>query len=165
MIQLPQSQIDRLTTDRDDIEDILPLSPMQAGMLFHTLLEPDSGMYITQMVFKIDGKFNIDILRSAWNKLFDQIDLFRASFHWKGLTHPVQLIRKKVEMPWRQLDWTDYDQQDFFCLARRRARTGIFMEFRTTNAANDGAHRREDKLFCMDPPSYFIRWVEYSFNS
>ena len=31
------------------IEAIYPLSPMQQGMLFHTIYEPQSGVYLQQL--------------------------------------------------------------------------------------------------------------------
>ena len=38
-----------------NIEDIYPLSPMQQGMLFHSLYEPQSGVYLEQMVCTLAG--------------------------------------------------------------------------------------------------------------
>ena len=36
------------TAKRNAVEDIYPLSPMQQGLLFHTLLAPAAGAYVPQ---------------------------------------------------------------------------------------------------------------------
>ena len=48
-----------------NIEDIYPLSPMQEGLLFHTLLEPGSGMYLMQDRYGWDGPLDLAAFRAA----------------------------------------------------------------------------------------------------
>ncbi|WP_428997973.1 condensation domain-containing protein, partial [Pseudomonas aeruginosa] len=50
---LRQEQLDRLPLAR--IEDIYPLSPMQHGMLFHSLYEQASGDYLNQLRVDVHG--------------------------------------------------------------------------------------------------------------
>ncbi len=45
LARIKQSQLDQLVGTNRQVEDIYPLSPMQQGMLFHTLYAPESGMY------------------------------------------------------------------------------------------------------------------------
>ena len=49
-----------------DIEDIYPLSPMQKGMLFHTLLTPDTGIYFEQHCWGVRGE--IDATLTRWRQ-------------------------------------------------------------------------------------------------
>lgn len=42
-----------------NVEDVYSLSPMQQGMLFHSLYAPDDGVYIEQMSFNINGTLNV----------------------------------------------------------------------------------------------------------
>lgn len=43
-------------TKANSIQDIYPLSYMQEGMLFHSLLQKDSQAYVEQASFTIEGK-------------------------------------------------------------------------------------------------------------
>ena len=38
-----------------EIEGAFSLSPTQAGMLFHSLFAPDAGLYLEQIILRIDG--------------------------------------------------------------------------------------------------------------
>ncbi|NQD95756.1 non-ribosomal peptide synthetase, partial [Pseudomonas sp. CrR25] len=48
------------------IDDLLPLSPMQEGMLLHTLLRPNSGIYLMQQRYRWDGDLDRSALEYAW---------------------------------------------------------------------------------------------------
>lgn len=45
--------------DKKNVEDLYPLSPMQQGMLSHSLYDPASGAYIEQMVCTLHGDLDI----------------------------------------------------------------------------------------------------------
>ncbi|MFP3334526.1 hypothetical protein SB761_27930, partial [Pseudomonas sp. SIMBA_064] len=46
---LTQAQLDSLPLAAGQIADVYPLSPMQQGMLFHTLYDQQAGNYINQL--------------------------------------------------------------------------------------------------------------------
>ena len=46
---LDQAAVDRLVGDGRSVEDIYPLTPMQAGMVFHGLSQRDQGVYFEQV--------------------------------------------------------------------------------------------------------------------
>ena len=48
------------------VEDVYPLTPMQEGMLFHTLYAPGSGVYVEQSSFMLDGPLDVEALERAW---------------------------------------------------------------------------------------------------
>ena len=48
----------------ENVEDIYALSPMQQGMLFHSLYAPRSGAYVEQAVYAIQGKVDESALRA-----------------------------------------------------------------------------------------------------
>jgi amino acid adenylation domain-containing protein len=91
-----------------NIERLYPLSPMQQGMLFHSLLEAGSGVYVTQLVFTLVD-VNAAALRTAWEQVLRDHDVLRTSFAWQTQDNPLQVVRRDVELPWQELDWRDVD--------------------------------------------------------
>ncbi len=85
------------------IEDIVPLSPMQQGMLFHAL-DTGSELYVNQLDVVIDG---LDAPRfiAAWDEVSGRHDSLRGSFVWQGFTDAMQVIHHAVTLPVEQLDW------------------------------------------------------------
>ena len=82
-----------------------PLTPMQRGMLFHTLLAPESGGYIEQMVAELEEDLRIDLFREIWQQAIDRHPVLRAQFRWEGVTEPVQEIAQEAALPWKVEDW------------------------------------------------------------
>lgn len=104
-----------LRGDWAEIEDCYPLSPMQEGMLFHTLLNPGSGIYLMQQCYAWDGRLNRDAFGRAWQCVIDRHPMLRTSFMWKDLPAPLQLVHRlvKAEDVIQDLDWSEMgdDQQ------------------------------------------------------
>ncbi|MCP4397917.1 MAG: amino acid adenylation domain-containing protein [bacterium] len=96
-----------------NVEDIYPLSPMQQGMLFHTLYAPDSGMYFQQTSFTLEGQLQDSALENAWQQLLERHTPLRSAFFWEGLNEAVQVVRQQVTLPFLRHDWRDCsgDQQ------------------------------------------------------
>lgn len=107
LADLEQAKLDWLVGRDREIEDIYPLSPVQEGMLFYTLLAPDSGAYVTQILYELEG-LNIVAMRRAWQRVLDRHPILRTAFMWKGLDHPRQIVRRHVDVPFSQEDWRGY---------------------------------------------------------
>ncbi|HEX8352018.1 MAG TPA: condensation domain-containing protein, partial [Pyrinomonadaceae bacterium] len=89
----------------DVIEDIYPLSPMQQGMLFHSVYAAGSGVYFEQMSCELRGELNLSAFGRAWQGVVDRHAVLRSSFVWEELDEPVQVVERRVEMPVAVLDW------------------------------------------------------------
>ncbi|MBR8841224.1 MAG: non-ribosomal peptide synthetase, partial [Stigonema ocellatum SAG 48.90 = DSM 106950] len=87
------------------IESIYPLSPMQQGMLFHSVYAPNSGVYFEQMTLSLKGNINVAAFESAWQKVVDRYSIFRTFFVWENRKNPLQVVLKQVDLPWNNLDW------------------------------------------------------------
>jgi amino acid adenylation domain-containing protein len=83
----------------DNIEDAYPLSPVQRGMLFHSLERPEDQMYFFQVVLKISGDVDLDSFQQAWQKLIDRHAILRTAFVWKNLAQPLQVVQRRVTLP------------------------------------------------------------------
>jgi amino acid adenylation domain-containing protein len=77
------------------IKDIYPLSPMQEGMLFHTLVEEDPSAYFVQTSYRLKGKLDLLLVEKSLNKLFKRHDALRTVFIYEDLDRPLQVVLKE----------------------------------------------------------------------
>ena len=64
-------------------------------------------MYVEQWSCSLQGKLNLPALKSAWQQVIERHSVLRTAFYWENLDEPVQVVRKKVELPWQQYDWRE----------------------------------------------------------
>src|SRR4051812_7324365 len=83
-----------------------PLSPMQQGMMFHSLYEPQSGVNIQQVIGTLHHNLDAEKFRWAWSQVVQRHDELRTRFKWEGSKEPVQEVVSKVELPFAQQDWS-----------------------------------------------------------
>src|SRR5687767_9442880 len=91
----------------DQIEDIYELSPLQQGMLFHTLFDPQSGVYTIQNTFPMQGELDSALFERAWNMVVERHPVLRTSFHWEGLDKPVQVVRQHAALAIAYESWQE----------------------------------------------------------
>src|SRR5215213_7652389 len=89
----------------ENVEDIYPLSPMQQGMLFHSIYSPDSGAYFEQSLFTIKGDLNVFAFEQSWQRVMERHSILRTSFLWEDLASPVQVVHRRVELAVIKHDW------------------------------------------------------------
>jgi hypothetical protein len=82
----------------DHTESAYPLVPMQAGMLFNSLLDPGAGVEIEQLVFRLPESVDADALAAAWREVTQRHDILRTSFRWEGVQVPSQVVDAQVEL-------------------------------------------------------------------
>ncbi|MEZ5672042.1 MAG: condensation domain-containing protein [Thiotrichaceae bacterium] len=81
--------------NKENLKDIYPLSPMQAGMLFHALLDANSDAYFEQITFHIHGQFNVSLCEKSWQILIQRHDILRTVFSYKKVEQPLQIVLKQ----------------------------------------------------------------------
>ena len=74
--------------DRKKIEDIFALTPMQEGMLFHYLKDPENNYYFEQLCLDITGEIDVDIFTRSWNFVVRTNEMLRAVFRWEKIENP-----------------------------------------------------------------------------
>ena len=107
MAELDQDAVDRLAGSDRQIEEVYPLTPIQLGMLLHSLQEPLSEVYVEQVSCSFRGGIDLGALTTAWNEVVRRHSILRTSFVWEGISEPLQVVRKEVELPLNHLDWSD----------------------------------------------------------
>jgi len=91
--------------DPQQIEDIYPLTPMQRGMLFHSLYAPRSAVYFQQEGFRLQGRLERAAFVRAWELVLARHSILRTAIVWEGLDEPVQVVFRQVPLPLEQHDW------------------------------------------------------------
>ncbi|WP_032619844.1 non-ribosomal peptide synthetase, partial [Pseudomonas syringae] len=104
---LDQAQLDALPVLPSHIEDVYPLTPMQEGMLLHTLLEPGTGLYYMQDRYRIDSALDPQRFAQAWQAVIARHEALRASFCWNIGETMLQVIHKPGSTPIDYLDWRE----------------------------------------------------------
>ena len=104
------SQLKGLIVSPRDLDDIYPLSPMQQGILFHTLCAPEARLYFEQLSFVIRGALNVDAFRNAWHEVAERHAALRTCFRWEGLDEPIQIVWRRARIPFEFHDWTHQKQ-------------------------------------------------------
>ena len=99
-------------TNRQNVEDIYPLSPMQQGMLFHSLYAPDSGVYFEQISCNLTGNLHVPTFEQAWQKIVEKHSIFRTAFIWESLNQPVQVVYRQVNVSVETYDWQELSAQE-----------------------------------------------------
>ncbi|MDJ0728709.1 MAG: amino acid adenylation domain-containing protein [Crocosphaera sp.] len=94
----------------NNIEDLYALSPMQEGMLFHTLYSPESEAYFEQLVCQLKGQLNISLFQKAWQTIVARHPVLRSSFHWEEIEKPLQMVSQQVELSWMIHDWQHWPE-------------------------------------------------------
>jgi amino acid adenylation domain-containing protein/non-ribosomal peptide synthase protein (TIGR01720 family) len=105
LARLKQTQLDELLQTRKDVADLYHLSPMQQGMLFHSLYTPNTDVYLGQFSCALQGDLDADALGVAWQQTVNRHEVLRASFIWENLDEPLQLIHESASVPLEQYDW------------------------------------------------------------
>jgi amino acid adenylation domain-containing protein len=106
---LSQSEREALLGNRQGVEDLYPLSPMQEGLLFHAL---DSQAYLVQTAERLEGALDTSLFRQAWAEVVSRHAILRTAFMWEGLRRPLQRVESAVAVPWVVEDWRGQSEQE-----------------------------------------------------
>ena len=87
------------------IQESYGLSPLQRGMLFHSLDTQASGVDIEQIVCTLNEDLKVPKLLRAWQRVVERHPILRTSFRWEDLPEPQQDVHSRVEISIEQRDW------------------------------------------------------------
>ena len=90
--------------DKRNVQDMMGLTSMQEGMLFHYLSNPASKLYFEQIRLQLSGKIDNRQFKKAWRIVGQTNEILRSVFRWEQLEEPVQIVLKNREIPIRVFD-------------------------------------------------------------
>lgn len=96
---------------KQQIEAMYPVSGVQRGMIFHSLLAPASGVYVLQDGLLLSGDFDRDAFWRAWEHVIRRHPVFRTLFVRLDTEQPVQVVLRDVVLPRTELDWSHLDDE------------------------------------------------------
>src|SRR5262245_23355418 len=98
-----------------EIEDIYPLAPAQEGMLLQTLSPLGRELYVEQIALTLRGPLDAPAFKKVWQQIVQRHGALRTAFHFEDLDNILQVISRRVEVPWIEHDWSALaptDQRD-----------------------------------------------------
>ncbi|MGW9597674.1 condensation domain-containing protein, partial [Streptomyces chartreusis] len=112
LVDLTQDEIEAYESELADagtaLTDVLPLTPLQQGLLFHADYDRDAtDVYTLQIVAELEGDIDPAVLRAAGQALLDRHPNLRAAFRARATGDPVQLVPDHAELPWQETDLRD----------------------------------------------------------
>ncbi|OZI23950.1 hypothetical protein CAL26_11120 [Bordetella genomosp. 9] len=116
---LAQAELDSLALDPAVVADIYPATPLQQGLLLHTLMTPGSGIYLMQDRYRFDRRIEPAAMARAWRCVGQRHEALRAGFAWRGGQAPMQIIHHDAGAPVDVHDWRGQDAAD--AMARMEA--------------------------------------------
>jgi amino acid adenylation domain-containing protein/non-ribosomal peptide synthase protein (TIGR01720 family) len=80
------------------VEKIYSLSPMQEGMLYHSLMDEQKETYFQQISFSIQGDFNVDRFSKSVQIMINKHDILRTNFIYHNMDKPRQVVLNHREV-------------------------------------------------------------------
>ncbi|KUN95706.1 non-ribosomal peptide synthetase [Streptomyces caeruleatus] len=113
LVRLDQAEIDALVAAHPGMSDVLPLTPLQQGLLFHNLLSRGGvDSYAAQLRFELDGRLDTAVLRVAATSLLERHAGLRAAFRHADTEEPVQIVCEGLRPPWAERDLSGMPQDE-----------------------------------------------------
>lgn len=94
---------------KENIDDILALTPMQEGLLYHYIKDGGS-QYFQQLSLEIKGELNIEHFENAWGRVVELNELLRTVYRWEGLEKHIQIILKEHQLAIRHIDFSSKEE-------------------------------------------------------
>ncbi|WP_437299547.1 non-ribosomal peptide synthase/polyketide synthase [Sorangium sp. So ce426] len=105
LLRAPQAAIDSIGIDLRNVEDIYPMTPMQQGLMMHSLLSAGSGVYHMQNVYRVKRPLDPSAFVEAWSRVVQRHPILRTAFVLHEGIGSVQIVYGDVSAWSECLDW------------------------------------------------------------
>ncbi|MFC3964493.1 non-ribosomal peptide synthase/polyketide synthase [Nocardia jiangsuensis] len=103
LVAVSQPELDGWRLAGDGLVDVLPVTPLQAGLLVHSA-EPGPDYYVMQFALELPADVDLDRLYAAGTALLDRHAVLRTVFAHTADGTPVQLVYERVALPWQHFE-------------------------------------------------------------
>ncbi|GAA0894231.1 hypothetical protein GCM10009122_39110 [Fulvivirga kasyanovii] len=121
-----------MSLDKNNVLDIIPLTPLQQGILFQHIRAESKTNYFEQLSFDFRFSLGVDQIREAFDNLAEQNPNLRCLFRWKNISNPVAIYLKTSNVDFTFYDLTNKDvgSRKEFCnqIARKEFEKGFDLE-------------------------------------
>ncbi|MPQ71606.1 MULTISPECIES: syringopeptin non-ribosomal peptide synthetase SypA [unclassified Pseudomonas] len=102
LIKLTQAQIDQVLASvpggARNVQDIYPLAPLQAGILYHHISAEQGDPYVLQALFGLRDRARLEDFSNALQGVIDRHDILRTAVLWEGLDEPLQVVLRRATL-------------------------------------------------------------------
>jgi len=109
---LTQSELTGVLNATGPVDDLCRVTPLQHGMLFHSLYSGDKDVYFARFSWRLSGALDAKHFASAWQQAIDRNTSLRTSFSFDGLQDPVQIVNRDVTAALQRLDWSGHSETE-----------------------------------------------------
>jgi len=92
--------------DKKIIEDVIALTALQEGMLYHYLEDREGSQYFEQLSLEISGEIDARFFEQAWNFVVETNEALRTRFRWEKVKKPVQILLKHHRLEIKRYDFS-----------------------------------------------------------
>lgn len=114
----------------ESIKRMYPLTPMQEGILFHTLQDESNESYVVQGIFNTDKPIEIEAFKGALQLLSEKHEVLKTNIFWSQLSEPRQVIVENKEIEIKHIDISGNDdiEQLFKSIVKADLQRGFDLE-------------------------------------
>lgn len=112
LVTLSQEEItqiaEKVPNGMENIEDIYPLGPLQAGVFYTHMTSEGHDPYVTPKLFKVRDQAALESFIQGMEFLIQRHDVLRTLVLHEGLSEPLQVVCKEVPVP---VTWLDFPEE------------------------------------------------------
>lgn len=104
LASVTREQLDQVLKETGRADDLYDLTPLQSGMLLHSLT---GGGYGGCHVIECAPGLDESVVVEVWRELVRRHPVLRSSVHWQGLERPVQVVHPAESVDIAIADWSE----------------------------------------------------------
>ncbi len=94
------------------LSDPVVATPLQAGMLFHAVANPGTGVDVEQISIRLQESLDVDRFAAAWQLVFERHPILSARFTWRDSPEPLLHLDRVDDVVISIQDWSNYDDDE-----------------------------------------------------